>query len=158
MLQANNPMFYSPLSNDEAKKLLYLEKIQNNDESYLYPNEVKGGKLQIPLISIDKTETFIFNLNKKRLNFGLTYQTRARGTIILARLDLGGFHTNPDRQRIGSPHLHIYTERFGDGYAIIPEWIKEGMSEPEILNGFMKFCHIREDIKIKFQFQPDLFS
>jgi len=48
-----------------------------------------------------------------------TYQNRARGVAILARLDFGGApHRNPDDEEITCPHLHLYREGYGDRSAV----------------------------------------
>ena len=47
----------------------------------------------------------------------VTYQTRARQIIVLARLDFGPDHRNPDGNIVGSPHLHVYREGYGDKWA-----------------------------------------
>ena len=77
-----------------------------------------------------------------------TYQNRARKTLVLARLDFGGQpHRNPDGQRVGSPHLHLYREGHGAKWAFeVPSdrfptnptdlWI--------MLQDFMSFCNVVE--------------
>ena len=73
-----------------------------------------------------------------------TFQTRARTTIVLARLDFGGPpHKNPDNKWLGSIHLHLYREGYNDKYAFpLPEEFA-GISDTfEFLDAFMDYCVI----------------
>jgi len=78
-----------------------------------------GGGIAAPLISVDGREHFFLDLRRGRVNLRKgTYQTRARKVVILARLDFcGPPHRNPDDEEVGSPHLHLYQEGFGDKWA-----------------------------------------
>jgi hypothetical protein len=105
------------LTQAEADALLALEKERVDDTVYDYPG--LGGALRIPLASPDKRETFSLDIYRAQINLAKgTYQNRARGVVILARLDFGGApHRNPDDEEIASPHLHIYREGYGDKWA-----------------------------------------
>ena len=66
---------------------------------------------------------------------------------ILARLDFGGAtHRNPDGEEIGSPHLHLYREGFGDKWAFpVPSDSFADLEDPwRTLEDFMQFCNIIE--------------
>jgi hypothetical protein len=95
-----------------------MEKHQADDVIYDYPG--LGGALRIPLQSPDKREAFMLDVSRSQIKLTKgTYQNRARGVVILARLDFGGApHRNPDDQEIQCPHLHIYREGFGVRWAV----------------------------------------
>jgi hypothetical protein len=75
-----------------------MEKHKVEDTPYEYPS--LGGGVRIPLQSPDKRELFFLDITRSQvvLTKG-TYQNRARGVAILARLDFGGApvssHVNP---------------------------------------------------------------
>ncbi|MGI9073949.1 MAG: DUF6978 family protein [Bryobacteraceae bacterium] len=77
---------------------------------------VPGGRLAIPLTSVDKRENFELDVARAQLKLTkATYQNRARRPIILMRLDLDGRpHRNPNDEEISCPHLHIYREGHSD--------------------------------------------
>ena len=64
--------------------------------------------------------------------------------MILARLDFGPPHRNPDGEEIGSPHLHLYQEGFGDKWACpVPQDRFPNLSDPQLmLKDFVHFCNI----------------
>jgi hypothetical protein len=78
-----------------------------------------GGKLVIELASVDKSEDFLLDVTRSRIDFSrITYQNRGRVVVVLKRLDLNGApHRNPDDQIIPCPHLHTYREGYGDKWA-----------------------------------------
>ena len=95
---------------------------------------------------------------ERELNFYKgTYQNRGRQTVILARLDFGGApHRNPDGEEVGSFHIHLYREGYGDKWAKpIPE---EHFSNPEdhwqLLLDFMRFCNITKTPLIRRMLFP----
>ena len=76
-----------------------------------------------------------------------TYQSRARGAIVLLRLDLDGPpHRNPDGVEVACPHLHVYREGFGDKWAVPAP--SDRYTNPDDLflsfEAFMKECNIKE--------------
>jgi hypothetical protein len=75
-----------------------------------------------------------------------TYQTRARHIVILARLDFGSPHRNPDGEEIGVPHLHRYLEGYGDKWAhAVPAEHFQNLSDLwQTLFDFMRFCNVVE--------------
>lgn len=128
----------SELEQGQAEYLLKLVKVANDEKYRCFPsiggkledegivywhNEDRrfpsiGGKLEVPLKSIDGHEVFLLNITRgKNLHTKITYQTRARQIIVLARLDFGPDHRNPDGNIVGSPHLHVYREGYGDRWA-----------------------------------------
>ena len=68
---------------------------------------------------MDGREEFLLDIRRARIDLAKgTYQNRGREVVILARLDFGGApHRNPDGEEIGSPHIHLYREGFGDKWA-----------------------------------------
>jgi hypothetical protein len=71
---------------------------------------------------------------------------------VLVRLDFGGApHRNPDGEEIGSPHLHLYREGYGDKWAVpVPEDRFENLSDPwQTLEDFMRYCNVVQSPMIR---------
>jgi hypothetical protein len=102
------------LTQDEADKLMAMEKRAVDEKDWLFPDA--GIRIAIPLASLDKRESFMLDVTRSQIKLSkATYQNRARTAIILMRLDLDGPpHTNPDGVEIPCPHLHTYREGYGD--------------------------------------------
>lgn len=138
------------LAQAEADGLLALPKIKEDEKEWRYD----GGsvKLAIPLVSQDKRESFLLDIERSRINLIKgKYQTRARGTIVLARLDFHGApHRNPDGQEITCPHLHLYREGHGTAWAFpIPADRFPNLDDRwRMLQDFMRFCNIIDPPKI----------
>lgn len=131
------------LSQFEADALLALEKHRLDDSVHSYPG--LGGALRIPLTSSDKREAFVLDITRSQINLGKgTYQNRARGVVILARLDFGGSpHRNPDDKEIPCPHLHLYREGFEDKWAIpLPAGKFTSNDRWKLLLEFMAYVNI----------------
>jgi hypothetical protein len=65
--------------------------------------------------------------------------------VVLVRLDFGGSpHRNPDGEEIGSPHLHVYREGFGDKWAMpVPLDVFANLHDlARTLDDFMDYCHV----------------
>ncbi len=106
-----------------------------------------GGSLRLPLHSLDKREEFSLDITRGRISLKKnTFQTRARQTIILVRLDLAGPpHRNPDGEELECPHLHLYREGLGDKWACPLPSELAGISDSDILgllDAFMNYCAI----------------
>ena len=106
------------LTQDEADKLMAMEKRVADQKEWLFP--APGYRIAIPLTSLDKRESFMIDATRAQIKLTkATYQNRARAVIILMRLDLEGPpHRNPDGTEIPCPHLHVYREGYGDKWAI----------------------------------------
>ncbi len=68
------------------------------------------------------------------------------------RLDFGGApHRNPDGEEVGSPHLHLYREGYGDKWAcpVPPDHFSNLDDLWLTLQEFMRFCNIAEPPFIK---------
>ena len=130
----------------EADALMAVEKHRLNATTWNYPG--LGGQITIPLISTDQHEAFLLDLRRGRINLAKgTSQNRGRQVVILARLDFGGApHRNPDGEEIGSPHLHLYREGFGDKWAsLVPSDHFPHLGDQwKTLEDFMQFCNIVE--------------
>ena len=139
------------LTQAEADALITMEKRRIDDTEWSYPD--LGGNVTVPLVSTDRREPFLLDLRRGRIDLGKgTYQNRGRQIVVLARLDFGGApHRNPDGEEIGSPHLHLYREGFGDRWAIpVPE---DHFPNPhdawQALHDFMRYCNIMEPPMIR---------
>lgn len=132
------------LTQAEADALMKMEKHRSDDKQWDYPD--LGRHVAIPLTSANRRESFLLDLRRGRINLAKgTYQTRARQIVILARLDFGGApHRNPDGKEIGSPHLHLYREGFGDKWAFpVPSEHFLSSDDPwQMIEDFMRYCNI----------------
>ena len=92
---------------------LYLKK-----EVYNW-GQLDKKPISIPLEAKEfRGESFSLDISRKKVVLKMKYQLRARQTIVLARLDFGAKHRNPDGEEIGVPHLHVYKEGYGDKFAL----------------------------------------
>ena len=97
------------------------------------------------LHSRDSREEFSFDITRSCIVLTKnTFQTRAKKTIVLARIDIGGApHRNPDGKEILCPHLHVYREGYGDKWAIpVPGNFSNSMTAWQIMNEFMDYCKV----------------
>lgn len=108
-------MTYFPQA--EADELFKMKKYRIDDTHYEFP--VLRGMLKIPLQSKDGREEFLFDINRRSIKLEkTTFQTRAKVSLILARVDIGGPpHRNPDGEEIACPHIHLYREGYDDKWA-----------------------------------------
>jgi len=134
------------LTQVEADALIGIAKYKVDDAEWRYPDF--GGGISIPLVSADRREQFVLDLRRGRIDLAKgTYQNRARQVVVLVRLDFGGApHRNPDGEEIGSAHLHLYREGYGDKWAMpVPGARFAKPNDPwQTLEDFMKFCSIVE--------------
>lgn len=139
------------ISQDEADRLLAIEKIRADEEVREFP--VLGGRISAPLVSRDGRERFFLDCHRGRILISkVTLQTRTHLSMILARLDFGGPpHQNPDGEEIASPHLHLYREGWADKWAIAPPVDKfPNIKDPlAALHAFQKYCNIVEPSRIE---------
>jgi len=139
------------LTQEEADALIAMPKNRANDDTVSYP--ARGNSVTIPLTSDDKRENFLLDIRSGRIDLlKATYQNRARQTIVLVRLDLGGApHRNPDGQEIASPHLHVYREGYGAKWAqSIPLYRFSNVEDLwEMLQDFMGYCNITKPPNIQ---------
>ena len=134
-----------------ADSLLAAEKRKVNDHEWRFP--YTGGKTIIPLESIDGREYFSLDLYRGRINLAKnTLQNRARRSVILARLDIGGPpHRNPDDVDVAAPHLHLYVEGYADKWAVPvpPEHFSDVSDIWQTLQDFLKFTYVTDPPRIR---------
>jgi hypothetical protein len=139
------------LTQSEADALIAIAKHSDDPTVWDYPD--LGGGLSVPLVSADRREQFFLDLRRGRIDLAKgTYQNRGRQVIVLVRLDFGGApHRNPDGEEIGSPHLHVYREGYGDKWAMpVPTDLFENLSDPwRTLEDFMRYCNVVEPPTIR---------
>jgi len=104
-----------------------------------------GSNFAYDLDSSDPSEKFILDLWRGTIRLKARYQTRARKSIILVRLDLNGApHTNPNGQIIDCPHMHIYKEGFDDKWAYsLPKSFSDPSDISVAFRDFCNYCNIR---------------
>ena len=136
------------LSQVEADRLIGLEKHYLQSEPVFFPN--LGEKVCLELKSNDRKEIFLLDIIRGRIDVKkITYQNRARTTIILLRLDLiGSKHRNPDGKEVECPHIHRYKEGYGDkwAYELGSDEFEGAFTNPQDLfitiDEFMDYCNI----------------
>lgn len=132
------------LSQAEADALLVAEKHRTTSERMRLPDG--GGNLSVPLVSVDGAETFHLDISRGRINLAKgKFQNRARTTIVLARVDIGGAsHRNPDDTEVSCPHIHLYREGFGDRWAfpVSREQFADPLDHWRTLLDFMRYCNV----------------
>jgi hypothetical protein len=132
-------------SQEEADFLFAMEKFRIDENAYTFPE--LGGSLRVPLRSKDLREDFILDIQRMSIQLKKnTFQNRARTSVILARIDIGGSpHRNPDGQEIPCPHIHLYREGFDDKWAYpLPEIFSNPGDSWKTLLEFMEFCNINQ--------------
>ena len=134
-----------------ADSLLAMHKQRVDNRVWLYP--YAGEKVVIPLRAQFGAEEFLLDLYRGRDNAAKeTFQTRARGSVVLARLDMGGKpHRNPDKEIIPAAHLHYYREGYGHRWAKpAPVDIFTNLGDTwQTLRDFMGFVHITNPPRIQ---------
>lgn len=132
------------LTQADAEALLAMEKHRVDETTYDYPG--LGGSIRVPLQSTDRREKFVLDVNRSQVNLAKgTYQNRARGVIVLARLDFAGPpHRNPDDEEIPCPHLHLYREGYGDkwAYSVPADRFPNTSDRWALLTDFMSYINI----------------
>jgi hypothetical protein len=147
------------LTQQEADDLIDMEKHYSGKEVFAFP--LYGGELCIPLHSSDNREEFIFDIWRGSISLKKNkFQTRARTSLILVRVDIGGSpHRNPDGVEIPSPHIHLYKEGFEHKWAYpLSDYFANFDDSIKILDEFMDYCKIitRPSITV-YPIQKELF-
>ena len=127
-----------------ADRLFAEPKVSASRDTYQFTNAT--DKLSVSLVSIVSGEVFTLDIvpSKKRPD-KISFQLRARGSVVLARLDIGGpAHRNPDRTTVPCPQLHIYREPYNDRWAIpAPVDVFPNMHDlGQTLYDFMEYCNV----------------
>lgn len=132
------------LNQTEIDALLEMAKHAADENRYTFPSA--GEKLMIPLTSSDRRETFYLHIYRGRISsMKVTYLNRARTIIPLVRVDIGGPpHANPDGEILEGPHIHVYTEAYGDkwAYPLSAYEFRDHHDKFQVLEDFMRFCRI----------------
>ncbi len=133
------------LTQETADALLAMEKRKLDDSVWGFPD--LGGSVQVPVVSADGEEHFIFDLGRGRIKLSkVTYQER-HAVDPLARLDVDGpDHMNPDGEIMACPHLHLYREGYGTRWAeqCPAEWFTDLSNIRTTLDQFFDYCHVVE--------------
>jgi hypothetical protein len=141
------------ITQQEADTLLALEKHYRGTKTFEFPSF--GGDLRIPLHSSDNREEFSLDISRASISLIKNkFQTRARTTVVLVRIDIGGSpHRNPDGVEIPCPHIHFYKSGFNDRWAYpLSDYFVNTNNSIKILQEFMDYCKIitrptiREDL------------
>lgn len=144
------------ISQSAADHLFRMKKKRAKFDWVRWPD--LGKKVAVDLLSLDEKESFILDVGRSYVELTrLILQTRAKITVILARLDIDGApHRNPDDTELPCPHLHLYREGYNDKWAIAPPPQHFGNlnDRKQIVSDFMRFCSIVEPP----EFREDLLS
>jgi hypothetical protein len=135
--------------------LLTMQKRRKEATTYRLPGH--RGRLAVPLEALTGREAFMLDISRGGISLEKrTYQHRGRHTLILARLDFGNPHRNPDDQEVGVPHVHLYREGFHDKWAFpVPADHFSNVGDLwQTLLDFMRFCNVIEPP----EFDRELFS
>jgi hypothetical protein len=134
------------LTQIEADFLFSMKKVTVNTNVWDFPT--MGEKIEIPLISEDKRERFVLDIDRGTINLKkIKYQNRVRQVVILVRIDLNGPpHRNPDGTEIPPSHIDRYREGFADkwAYAMPRDKFHHLDDQWETLQEFLDFCNITE--------------
>lgn len=133
------------LTQAEADSLIQMGK------RFLNPTTIAlrpGADETHELIGDDDRERFLLDSWRGTIRVSkLKLQNRARKAIVLVRLDIDGApHTNPDGQRLGGTHLHLYREGFEDRWAspLDPTQFKNPTDLRQAFDDFCQLCGIRD--------------
>jgi len=130
------------ISDERAKVLLETEKTRTTSELFT-TKHLEKEPIIVPLESKSLKEKFIFDISQKRIILKIKAQLRVRTSTVLARLDMYGEHRNPDGTEIGAPHIHLYSEKYGDKVALPVKWIRDPDDPKKSLEDFMKRFNVR---------------
>ena len=107
-------MAQSDLTQAEADALIALEKHRTNEQNWNFP--MGGESISVPLQSADTREQFLLDMSR-------------------GRIDL--------RQVIGTPHIHVYREGYGDKWAFpLPADFQAVDDLWTTLDDFFRYCNV----------------
>lgn len=126
------------ISESDAAKLIEALKRLVDEGVIVFPSP-GGYKEIIAETLLGETTQFVISIAPGARDLKkCTYQVRTKNTnIVLLRLDLVPeikSHKNPDKTVIYGPHLHIYSEKYGDGYAV-----KFDAGDKDLINNCLVF-------------------
>ena len=132
------------LTQAEADALIGMEKHRTSEQDWGIP--MRGESISVPLQSVDGREQFLLDMSRGRIDLRkVKMQNRGRQVVVLVRLDLGGPpHRNPDGEEIGTPHIHVYREGYGDKWAFpVPgDRFRELADLWTTLDDFFQYCNV----------------
>ena len=139
------------LTQAEADRLLQMEKRFVTNEP-LELTQTLAMDFTRSLVSMDRREQFSLKVwRSPDIYVRVTYNTTARSSIVLARLDINGRrHRNPpsldqpEGEWLTGTHLHIYREGLGDRFALREEELPQrGFVLPlDLTGGFRSFLRL----------------
>jgi hypothetical protein len=134
---------HSYIDQKTASNLLAMEKYFVENQKIKFPI-LGAGRQKIDLVSKNHRELFCLDINCNNIDIERkTLQNRARTNIILARLDIGHPHRNPDNEFFPGTHLHLYKEGDDDSWAVkLPTCFNDCKSIEDYLACFMEYCKI----------------
>ena len=123
-----------------------MEKHRTSDDHSGFP--MGGESVSLPLQSADGREQFLLDMSRGRIDLRkVKMQNRGRKVVVLVRLDLGGApHRNPDGEEVGTPHIHVYQEGYGDKWAFpVPrDSFRELTDVWTTLADFLRYCNVTQ--------------
>jgi hypothetical protein len=135
------------LIQSEADKLIAIEKLFLKQSTISLP---PGADLTYDVISQDRQESFLLDLWRGIYRLSkVKFQNRARQVIILVRLCIDGpHHTNPDGQKVGRTHIHVYREGYDDrwAYQLDSAQFTDTTEIALTLEQFCNYCSIEKPI------------
>ena len=138
-------MAQNDLAQAEANALIALEKHRTNEQAWDFP--MGGESISVPLQSADGREQFLLDMSRGGIDLRkVKMQNRGRQVVVLVRLDLGGPpHRNPDGEEIGTPHIHVYREGYGDKWAFpLPVDFRAVDDLWTTLDDFFRYCNVTQ--------------
>jgi hypothetical protein len=134
----------------EAEDLIDMEKLYTGKPQRSYPGP--GENLQMKCESLDGAEMFHLDVYRGRIALTkATHNMRVRTAVPLLRLDLNAApHRNPDGEKVGRTHLHVYREGYGDAWAYeVPQQEFGDLTDlMRTLTDFMTYCNITQQPSI----------
>jgi hypothetical protein len=136
------------LTDKEFEFLLSIKKKFSNESILaLGPPPQKWTR---ELYSTDTKEFFQLDYLRGSIEISkFTLNNRYRTAIVLVRLDSRGIHNNPDEvggQKFNGPHVHIYSEKFGDkvAYPISKINLLESFTMDEALVKLLEYINVTD--------------
>jgi hypothetical protein len=133
------------LTNSEFETLRNMKKGFEDNDPIIIPDQ--GGKINRTLQSKISEERFLLQIERGRINLKkVKYQAMYQATVLL-RIDLTGpRHCNPDGEFIECPHIHIYSEKYGDKWAYpLENFISyEDENLSTLLQNFLVYFNVEE--------------
>ena len=135
---------------DEAEELIEIEKQYTGSDPVEYPGA--GENLQMKCLSPDESERFHLDVYRGSIALEkVCHNLRVRSAVPLLRLDLNSSpHRNPNGEKVGRTHLHVYREEYGDAWAYeVPDEPFDDLDDlRRTLYDFMSYCNITQQPRV----------